>query len=404
MRFFKDMFRSESSQDKFARISLHSLKANGWARQVEYDSEKFEFRYPNQDGELAVTYLGNPYREWLTATDTEKDRVIQNFVCFIFEADSDLPIDDDALTHLLPILRSRADSLTDLGQPGDTFNYAHTTRHFCDNMLLMLAIDLEHGIAHLTDSKMNELGVSFEECLGVATTNLLDRGNHKFRELEMGVFASNCEDMYDASRILLHDIILRLPINGNPVAILLSRSCLLITGSEYKHGLARIAEIALENLPDEDRAIAAAPIELFDGKWRSFSVTIDHPPQLQRLLNYQQLWNYSSTKELLQELVGQDIYVASFCTIEDGGQSDSFATWAFSIPTLIPKVNAIVIEINDSGSRITKKFDDVNAVCGPFDLFEETEFPPRYRLPDIISIDQLAALQNQYPEYKFFES
>lgn len=400
MRFFKDMFRSESSQDKFARISLQALKASGWTRQVEYDSGNFEFRHPNQDGELAVTYLGNTYREWLAAPDAEKDRVIQNFVSFIFEADSDLPIDDDALTRLLPILRSRADSLTDFGQPGDTFNYSRTTRPFCDNMLLMLVIDLEHGLAHLTDEQLDELGISFDDALGVAITNLHDMGNHIFDELEEGVFISHCGDTYDASRILLHDVIKQLPLKGNPVAIIVDRSCILITGSEHQHGFARIAEIALESLPEESRAISAAPIEMIFDQWHPFSCTYKDRFPLQRLLNYQQLWNYSSTQDLLQKRIGDDIYIASFCMIEGEGASDSFASWAHDVRTVIPKVNAIVIEGNEQFPSITRKFDDVSYVCGPFELFEGTEFPPRYRLPDLIRSDQWMRLQDQFPDYK----
>lgn len=404
MRFIKDMFRKENDQDKFARISLKALKARGWKNETEYDREKFEFKHCARDNELKVTYLVNTYREWLKAPPAQQQNIIEHFVDFIIEADTGQPIGDDALARLLPILRSRVDSLAAFSQLDGAAHCSRTIRPFCENMLLMLAIDLDHGIAHLTDSQMDELGVSFEDCLGAATTNLLDVGNHKFSEIEPGVFVSNCDDMYDASRILLHNIIGQLPVKGNPVAIPLSRSCVLLTGSEDKHGLARITEIALETLPDEDRAISAAPIELVEGQWRPFSVTTDHFPQINRLLNYQRLWNYSSDKDSLQERIGEDIYVASFCTIENANQSDSFATWAYGVPTIIPKVNAIIVETDDQHSRITRKFEDVNLVCGPLDLFDETEFPVRYRLPDIISADQLTRLQNQFPEYEFFES
>ena len=286
------------------------------------------------------------------------------------------------------------------GISGD-FPHQNSARPFCDTMLLMLALDSPNSIRLVTDELLADLGVSFDDALGLAVAHL-DEREHKFGPLADGTFVSLCEDYYDASRLLLPDLISQLPVKGNPVAIVESRSAILVTGSEDRDGLRMIAEYAWQDFPENERAVSLTPIEYRDGAWRVFPMGPDHPQALRNLVQYQRAWSYGASSDALQERLGDNLYVAGVILLEQDGIAATLASWARNVATACPMVDALIIEGDDEFPEITRRLQDVIATCGPFDGVEEMPYPPRLRLPPMLDREARRRLTDDYPHYAPF--
>lgn len=403
MDFLRNLFGGggeEANRDRFARLALKALRKANPAFVLQYDREKFEL----VDDENRRTFLSNTYLEYQRCPPVERAALIDRFVAFVVESRQPRPTGDNALDALLPVLRSRADLVAMHTELGD-FPYAKASRPFCDTMLLMLAIDSPNAIALLNDEQLEDLGISFEDALGIATGHLDELGNHSFGQLADGTFVTNCEDTYDASRILIPELITQLPLKGRPVAIVEARSAVLVTGHEDMKGLEMIAKFAWEDYPQNERAISLTPIELADGKWQVLQIEDSHPQPLRNLLHYQRSWSYGATQQPLQALLDADLrvlYVASAMLVENGDMATTVASWGTDVLTACPMVDAVVIGADGEFPELTRRLEDVVKVCGPFERVAEMPYPPRLEFPGKPTPEQRRILTNDYPHHELF--
>lgn len=390
--------RPEREEDRFAKLVLDALRNIDPALELEYRPDAFEFVHSGGQ----KTFLSNSYVEYCRLAQDERPMHVHRFAAFITDSTKPLPTGEEALDALLPVLRPRADMIAIASQMTG-WPYSHAARPFCDNMLLMLAIDTERAIALVTDEILEGLAVSFDEALALATAHLDERGNHDFGQIGDGTFVSLCGDHYDAGRILIPGLIENLPVKGLPVAIVEARSAVLITGSEDMDGLAQIATCAWEDYPENERAVSLTPIVLKDGEWRPFAIEPHHPQALKNLTSYQRFWSYSATKDVLQEMLDDDLYVATAMLVEQDGKSATAASWAYDVPTACPIVDAVVLQEGDGFPEITRRLEDVQTVCGPFPSVEQMPFPPRLALPGKIGPGKRKLLTELYPHHDLFE-
>ena len=393
----------QRDEDLFAQRIIEALRGASPDIRVEYDPQAFELRQVDGGASGQRIFLYNSFVEYQRLSGEEREKHLARVIAFILDSRNPRPHGEAALDMLLPILRARADILAVSSEQDRKFPYTRTSRPFCDSMLLMLAIDSDVSIAMVTDDGLTDLGVSFDEALGIAIGHLNERGGHSFGQLAEGTFVSTCGDYYDASRILLPDLFLQLPLKGNPVAIVQSRSSVLVTGSEDNEGLAKIAGFALDDLATIERAVSLKPIELVDGQWRPFDIRPDHPQRLRNLVPNQLVWAYNATQQVVQQMLGDDIYVASALLVERDGKAATAATWANGVTTACPLVEAVVIGADGAFPEIVRSLDDVLRVCGPFPELEAFPHPPRWILPQVISATQRVELTNNCPEHKFFD-
>ena len=391
----------EREDDLFASQLVSALRARDDRICVEYDSGKFELLHVDENARGERMFLHNSFIEYRRLPNDEREAHLNRVVDFIIESRSERPQGDAALDTLLPVIRARADMLAVTAEM-EPFPYSRASRPFCDNMLLMLASDSDVSIAILTDEILDELGVSFDDALGVAVAHLDERFDHKFGQLAKGTFVSNCGDFYDASRILLPDIFLQLSLNGNPVVIVQSRSSVLVTGSEDIEGLNMIAEFALQDLEQNERAVSLMPIEWLDGQWQPFDVQLHHPQSLRNLAPNQLCWSYNVTQEVLQQKLGDDIFVANAMLVEKDCVAVTLASWGAGISTACPPVDALAIEEDDNFPEIIRSLDDVLTVCGQFMEVDAMPYPQRFLLPARLTSIQRKELTEQYPEHPFF--
>ncbi len=346
-------------------------------------------------------FLYNSFVEYQRLNDAEQRDHLVRVVDFIIESRRPRPEGDAALNQLLPVIRARSDLLA-VTADSQGFPYDQSSRVFCESMLLMLAIDSEVSIGLVTDEILEGLGVSFEDALGIAIAHLDERGGHRFGQLAEGTFVSQCEDYYDASRILIPDLLAQLPLAGNPVAILQARSAILVTGSEDNAGLAMIAQFVLDDFAENERAISLSPIEWVDGEWRPFVVRENHPSALRNLKPNQLCWTYNATSASLQKKLGDDVYVANALLVEKDGLAATAATWAAGVPTACPLVDAVLIEEQDEFPQIIRSLADVLGVCGPFEDVTAMPYPQRWMLPATMGDEQRRELTERYAEHVFF--
>ncbi|MFS2109054.1 hypothetical protein ACCC88_05160 [Sphingomonas sp. Sphisp140] len=403
MKFFHKLFGGgtpKREEDRFAELLLRALKKAAPSFVAGYDPVAFEIGR-GQGDHPHKTFLHNSFIEYQRLPAEDRGGHIANMVGFILDREKPQPRGDAALDMLLPVLRARADMLVATAGISGDFPHQNSARPFCDTMLLMLALDSPNSISLVTDELLAELGVSFDDALGLAVAHL-DEREHKFGPLAEGTFVSLCQDYYDASRILLPDLIAQLPVKGNPVAIVESRSAVLVTGSEDLDGLRMIAEYAWQDFPENERAVSLTPIEYQDGAWRVFPVHQDHPQALRNLVQYQRTWSYGASAETLQERLGDDLYVAGVILLEQDGIAATAASWANGVPTACPLVDALIIEGDGEFPEIMRRLADVARACGPFDGVEEMPYPPRLSLPAAPDREARRRLTDEYPDYAPF--
>jgi hypothetical protein len=406
LRFLRGLFGKpdppEREEDRFARRLVEALHASDPLIRVAYDPERFELHHVDEGAQGQRMVLANAFIEYQRLGPDEQSDHIADLIRFIGESRRPAPTGEAALDLLMPVVRARADLLAVTAMhPGD-FAYARAARPFCETMLVMLAIDTPDAIRLVTDADLDDLGLTFDDALGIAVAHLDERGSHNLGQLGEGTFVTTCGDFYDASRVLIPQFFTQLPVKGHPVAIVQARSAVLVTGSEDIDGLAMIAGFALEDFSQNERAVALNPIELVDGRWQPFTVEPHHPQALRNLGPNQSAWAYNATKDAVQQLLGDDIFVASALLVEQDGRTATAATWASGVPTACPLVDAVLIEEDGDFPRICRSLEDVLKVCGPFEQVTVFPHPQRWILPARMTPSQRAELTSQFPEHVFF--
>jgi len=400
-RLFGSKERSKEPRDIFAEQVIAAVRGKAPEIDLEYDQAGFELRHVGETARGQRTFLHNSFVEHGRLPADERAEHLERIAAFIIESGNPNPRGELALDGLMPVLRARADILaaTDLTSG---FSYEVSSRPFCDNMLVMLAIDTETAIRLVTDETLQELNISFDEALGVAIGHLDERGNHVFGKLADGTYVSNCGDYYDCSRVLIPALFENLEVRGNPVVIIQARSAILVTGSEDMDGLGMIADFAIQDFPENERAVSMTPIELRAGHWRPLEIKPTHPQSLRNLRAQQTAWSYDATQKALQNTLGEDIYVASAILLEHEGRFGTIATWADGVTTACPLVDTILIQNPADADGLWRSMEAVVDVCGPFKTVEQLGYPIRWILPPRPDAHAIERLRKEYPDHRPF--
>jgi hypothetical protein len=230
---------------EFADRMIAELRRAGMGGQLEFDEERFRLVLDPQ-GSLE---LGNVFAEWERASVLRRGELLRRWTA-PFRGPPGLPESVDAARpNLLARVRDREVYGISALQDGPAFTYQPLNEH----LTVEIVYDRAESMSTIPPETFEEWGMSIEEALRTARANLRDRTPGTLVPLQPGVFASPWHDNYDSSRLLLTELISRLDVRGDPVALLPHRDHLLVTGSDDEAGLARVAEIA-EDLLEETRA------------------------------------------------------------------------------------------------------------------------------------------------------
>jgi hypothetical protein len=305
-------------------------------------------------------YLDNVYALHSKANRNERQAVIDNFVRSVAEWESNpTPASFEvAAPRLMPVLRSRvyhsAIQLTQRakGEP----SVGLKLKPFVGGLVANLAYDTDRSITHIGESEFDKWNVDFDAAFATATSNLRNFADlDGFVEMSPGLYKGAWDDSYDSSRMLIPDIIQRLPLFGDPVAFVPGRNHLWVTGSNDQAAIAKMLEVGGEALFEPYEL--SDNLFLFDGAqwWVYKSDTPSIASALRELQHRRAVMDYQQQKadlERIYEREQTDVFVASHAQWESpDGASYTCCVWSKDIPSLLPKTEMIIFLIDADGDK-----------------------------------------------------
>lgn len=397
-----DYFFGPPNKDKFARLMMAQIAKSGLEGPLKYDAENFQLL--RADG--GFINLANIYHEYCDSPKNERQAVMNRFIKGSLATRSfELPEDfEDVHPDLLPTIRSRfqieAVRLQARLRGSDKVNIPQQL--VGDHLALSLVYDLPHAMRSIGQQELDDWNVTFYEAVEAAKHNLEQMNNFAVASLDDRVFATATGDNYDASRLLLVDVIRTFPVRGRPVAMVPNRDTLLIAGQDDEEGLQLLATLADEAY-QKPRPISGTMLTLIDDEWQSW---LPEPtsPAYNRLheLHLRSIGGeYTDQKELLEQIhtaKGEDIFVSSFSGVQDSksGQTSSYCVWPSGVPTLLPETEQVFFmggDPQDPKLLASASWDRVQSIVGHL-LTAQDCYPPRYYVNEFPSSRQLSELGN----------
>lgn len=362
-----DFLTGGSPQDRFAKEVTTRIRAYGWTGPIDYELETFTLAL----GASGIQ-LGSGFLDQSRGGRARREQVIDGLARLALEAADPPPATlADIQDRLLPVIRKRL-------HVGDAWLVlpswelgSHRLSHapIGDSLCAWTAIDAGAGMKLVRDEELERWGVAFDQVLAIAVENLRERSTPaRFEKDPRGFYTSNYRDYYDASRLLLPELLLELPLKGDPVAITPERDTLAVAGSEDGAALDAMAEQLESAMPRMARLISPEPVIWRDGAWRSFNhrdVTrpIGRLPVLGKVLDCR--WQAMLMEEQLEANGRREVHCAELRPLE----GDRPATWspiAFGKTMLAPLADAYLLIGSDDGASLVRTPADFEAICGPF--------------------------------------
>jgi Protein of unknown function (DUF1444) len=410
-----DFLIGPPSRDKFAQLVMAELRKMGRGDRMKYDPEQFVIE---RGGEGFIN-LANLYHEYCQAPRDQRSKVLDRFIrgC-LGTSGFELP-DDFADIHpdLLPVVRSRfyleSVALQSRARGGEGIAVPQQT--IGDHLSLSLVYDLPQAMRSIIQEDLDKWEVTFYEAVEAARNNLEQMGNVAFASLQNeggeGVYISATADNYDASRLVMLDLVRKMPVRGDYVAMVPNRDTFVVTGSEDAAGLELMGKVAEESF-QKPRPISTVALRLVGDEWESWLPDPSSPVfgKLHKLRLRTIGMEYNDQKELLDQIheqEGKDLFVASFSAVQhkETGRITSYSVWSDGVLTLLPETDDVIllkpdptaekVEVVASGS-----FERVREVAG--DLMQPLgTYPERYRVLEFPSQRQLAAIgKREWPDAK----
>jgi uncharacterized protein YtpQ (UPF0354 family) len=389
-------------KDDFARFMMDRIRQAGEKGNIAYDPEEFRLR---GDGKTGVAmFLGNAYQEYCDAKEYDRERIAKNWIRNWFVYLRDVPDEfPDAKPDLMPVVRSRShfelNSLRGELEGGMSLNWPYQIlgEHFG----VAVVYDLPGSMRSVPQENLDTWGVTFYEALEAAKENLLTLPP-KFigPPSGTGAYLSATGDNYDASRLLLTDLIRQFQVGGDPIAMIPNRDNLIVVGSDDDETLAGMLRLAGMSLK-EPRPISGIALRLDGDEWTPWLPEVSHPlyKDFQQLQIQSLGQDYATQKDLLDKLhakKGEDIFVATFSVIETpDGRLFSYSVWPDGADPWLPKTDTVAIVRLGGQQHPPALVEWQRMIDEAGELIEAMEiYPPRYRVRGFPSETQLAAMGN----------
>jgi len=235
-----DRFSGPPSKDKFAKLAMDRIRRVGENRKLLYDREQFLLRVDGEDS--PVFFMGNAYAEYCAAPRESREEVVQRFVRGWFVSLKGIPDNfDDLHPDLLPVVRCRSYyDLTQLAAELQSDANAEWPYHILgEHFGVGLVYDMRDGMRYIVQEDLDRWGVTLYEALEAARGNLSQTEKAFIGpEKGEGLYLSANRDNYDASRLILLDLIRKFNVKGDPIAMIPNRDTLLVAGADDPDALA----------------------------------------------------------------------------------------------------------------------------------------------------------------------
>jgi hypothetical protein len=379
-------------QDGFARLFLGELKLLG--RQGQYDKEQFALLV--EPGCQTINLI-NFYREYLATPRLKRAELLASQVRSVLVADEPIPKAwTEARRGLLPLVRHRGEQefvRYSAVLNGSNFDEL-ISRPVSDQLYAAIAYDSPTATTRGSSTLLNDWGVSLQIAWDEALDNLRKRSPDNWFEVAPGVYQSGWQDVYDISRILLPDVIYRIPIIGRPVVFTPERNSLIVTGDRNVNQLRLAAERAATILTAAPRQLTVHPLVLDGGNLRPFELPTEVASIVAALVHQERAEQYEQARPFIEKILearGQDIFVGSILAVRkiDNGLVTHLATWPAGCDTLLPVVDLVAMEAGDKLSYVPWSALKEAGIIGEPD---GSWWPPRFRVKEYPEQDVLRRL------------
>lgn len=385
--------------EKFASKLAAALRRAGAGENVQYLPQDFALAI---DGR--TFNLHNAFAEYQRAGLFRRGSVIRHWVASTIEAQQTaLPASfDEARAALVPYVKDAAfyGQIALMQRTRGEEPPAVPTEALGGDLTVAVAYDGPRTIMSIGAKQLADWGVSLADALKAARLNIRMRSPQGLAAIAPGLYQSPYQDCHDAARIVLTEVISRLDLRGDPVAIAAHRNHLFVTGSEDDANLIAAANLAMPLLED-GRRISGTAVSFRGGRWQDFlppEGTPAHEP-LRRLRLRSLGQDYAHQQELLQKVEGEQVFVAGYQVVElrerhgagpagaDGVRWCSYCVWSEGVPSLLPRTDLVFLESERFGEgdprRGPRRWEAVEQVVGslmqPRDLrpvrFAVSDFP-----------------------------
>jgi Protein of unknown function (DUF1444) len=306
------------TKDRFAKLLLAGIREAGDRREIIYDRSQFRLVLGGGSGHMM--YLQNVYADYCNAPESDREKALSRIVRNWFSFETSMPEEyEDASHDLLSAVRDRCYfecaelMLRAEGKRSGEVPY----QQLGDDLAIALVYDLPDSMRTIGQKDLDRWGVTLYEAIEVARANL-SRIQCKFIGPEEGdgVYLSVTNDNYDASRLLLVDLIRNFQVKGDHIAMVPNRDTLIVTGSEDENGIRAMVGMAKDAL-QKPRPLGGLLLKLDGDTWVSWMPPSSHPHYDElRMLRMQTCADfYGHQKALLDKLhetTHEDIFVASY--------------------------------------------------------------------------------------------
>lgn len=399
---------SDTGQDKitFGGAVVERLRDKGWHGDADFSPSDFSIKLGENK---PVLYLDNSYADWLAAPDdTEQAEVVDRLVRVAMET---LAMPDElsfeaTAPNLLPAIRSRAyiDNLWMAVGFDRAHSFSHVSSPFCDALSIVLTINGKDSIATISPRQLKDWGKTFDEVLTVANANLKRFSLKPFERQDGGYYLLSSDDAYDPSVLLRPEIFEALELKGLPVAVAVTRACVVVAGSQDSLALKEMAAFVEAAYGADPRAISRLPLVLDKGEWRQFIPDRAGYPMIHRLRSLQHLTDCRNQLDILTvyyEKTGREVYVAEVDAIEDGEHLVTWTSLTDGIVTLLPQSDIVIVAPPEMKSPFARRFGDLMTVAGQMRLEPDT-WPPRYVFDNGLDRQLADFLRDRYPQPQEF--
>lgn len=371
---------------------LEGLRKNGDSRPWIWNpgENQLTVSSPDDKGASSVINLGTMYAEYCRSPRNQRSANLGKAIQGMLSQDFPESY-EEARPHLLPVVKPNTERgyVEQTSKRGSPVRIAF--RALAGNLEIGIAYDTEFGIHRLSEDRLEKWGITFDEALEAALNNLRDKSGQPFEQIAPNLRVSRFQDYYDASRLLIGDLIHRQVNSGNPVVMIPNRTVLLVTGDRSEDGLATMVAVA-EKVLQAPRPLSPLMLRLCDGKWEVYE-PVEVQERLSLLRKQSENADYESQKDLLQTACGEDVFVATHNLFrnQETGSVFSLCTWSESVPSLLPKTDRVVLYRPETKDQMIVAWDQLINVCSHL-LKATDDLPVRYAVTEFPNDEELARL------------
>jgi len=389
-----------------------ALKAHPKVTQVSRLTDDYGLRFTVSDSPIHV-YLENLFTETRDLSPDERARHIGRFLRAFTERGSDNVSWEAARKMLLPVVRSS--SFGQVLGPGGVRPNPLVERRTIPFLRELVVLDLPSTSAFVNHEHLKKWGVSEEEAIEAAFENLAriaQVGVELQEDKPSPLWSVDSNDSYETSRLLHPGFLASFTgrVKGRPVAIIPTRSTLLVCGDEDPVMLARVCEYAEREYQASSRGISPALYTVDDaGRVVPYRRAGDDAlaRRVRRGHVFFAMGEYDAQKKFLEAqhaAEGVGVLVASYAVNlrREDERPLIWANWTQGEDTLLPEVDLSVFTESDEDFFAVRFADARRLAPGSFELVPGA-WPPRYRTlawPEPAVLEQLRAVAVDLTKYE----